>query len=70
MMTLGIDQLAQHIVVTVIAAAALIVVARRVFGVFDRRSAATAPTPQTGAPAPGCSHCAAGAAAQSKHKRA
>ena len=66
MMTLGIDQLAQHIVVTAIAAAALVVVARRVFGVFDRRTA-TGPTPQSGAAASGCSHCVAGPNAHKKN---
>ena len=70
MMMLGIDQLAQHVVVTLVAVAAAVVVARRVFGVFDRRSPATGPTPPVGGAAPGCSHCAAGAAAQKKQERA
>lgn len=55
----GIDQLAQHLTVFIVALIAALVVARRVFGVFERR-------PPAGTAAPGCSHCAAGNAAAKK----
>jgi hypothetical protein len=57
----------QHAVVSAIALGALAVVLRRVLGVFERRP--PAPTPGGTQQAPGCSHCAAGAAAQKKHAR-
>jgi hypothetical protein len=53
----GIDQLAQHVVVFIVALMAAVVVARRVFGVFERPSGGSTPP---GPAAPGCSHCAAG----------
>jgi hypothetical protein len=57
----------QHAVVSAVALGALAVVLRRVFGVFDRRPPAS--SPGMSQVAPGCSHCAAGAAAQRKHAR-
>lgn len=66
MAAFGIEQFAQHFVVTLVAIGAAVVVARRVFGVFERRTPAAGPTSTAGAPAPGCSHCAAGSAALPK----
>jgi hypothetical protein len=57
----------QHAVVTAVALGALTVVLRRVLGVFERRPPTSAPASTQGAP--GCSHCAAGSAAQKKHAR-
>ena len=70
MAAFGIDQFAQHLVVTVVALGAAVIVARRVFGVFDRRSPATGTASSAAAASPGCSHCAAGAAAHKKQGRA
>ncbi|MGV3518348.1 hypothetical protein [Luteitalea sp.] len=61
----GIDQLAQHVGVFIVALLAAGVVARRVFGVFERRPDTTGIPHGTGAA--GCSHCAAGSAAAKKH---
>jgi len=56
----------QHAVVSAVALGALAVVLRRVFGVFERRPPVSSPGATHAAP--GCSHCAAGAAAQKKHR--
>ena len=57
----------QHAVVSVVALGALGVVLRRVLGVFERRRPASSPGMTHGAS--GCSHCAAGSAAQKKPVR-
>ena len=57
----------QHAVVSAVALGALAVVLRRVLGVFERRPPAS--SPGVAQAAPGCSHCAAGNAAQKKHAR-
>ena len=61
---MGPGELAQHVAVCIVALGALLVVVRRVFGVFGTRP--TTPTPGPGVAAHTCSHCAAGAAAQAK----
>jgi hypothetical protein len=61
----GVDQVLQHLTVFIVALLAAGVVARRVFGVFERRPDTTGIPHGTGAA--GCSHCAAGAAAAKKH---
>ncbi len=59
-------QLLQHVVVTLVALGAVVVVARRVLGVFESRPAGSHPGQGTPGAGPACSHCAAGAAAQRK----
>jgi hypothetical protein len=64
---LTINGFVQDAVVSAVALGALAVVLRRVLGVFERRPPVSSPGAAHGAP--GCSHCAAGAAAQKKHAR-
>lgn len=64
----SMGQLLQHVAVTLVALGALVVVARRVLGVFESRPAGSHPAPGTPGTGPACSHCAAGAAAQRKQR--
>ena len=63
--TATLNDVLQHALVSVVALGALAVVLRRVLGAFERRPPASSAGTATGAP--GCSHCAAGSAAHSKH---
>ena len=63
----SLNEIVQHAVVSVVALGAVAVVLRRVVGVFETRTG-NPPGAGTGQPTPGCSHCAAGTAAQRKHR--
>jgi hypothetical protein len=63
--TVTLYDVVQHALVSVVALAALGVVLRRVLGVFGGRPPASPEGTTQGAP--GCSHCAAGSAAHTKH---
>ena len=63
--TATINDVVQHVLVSAVALGALWVVLRRVFGAFERQPPASSGGIAHGAP--GCSHCAAGSAAQKKH---
>ena len=60
----SVNELVQHAVVSAVALGAVAVVLRRVLGVFETRPGNPPGTGGAGQPAPGCSHCAAGTAAQ------
>ena len=63
---MGAGELAQHVAVCIVALGALLVVVRRVFGVFGTRPTTATPGPGTATNA--CSHCASGSAVRKKGK--
>ena len=64
----SVNEIVQHAVVSAVALGAVAVVLRRVLGVFETRQANPPGSSGAGQVAPGCSHCAAGSAAQRKHR--